>query len=635
MGQVIKIDNPEGDLPGVLTETGSGGLLSTGYLRDRPVVDHLESETPVFALTNKKRGVTVRRDGADEQFTPGSGYRTVAVFTDRRLVTVVGDGGEDGDRVLAVPFDEIEGVSTEGGTRNGRLVVTGTGERIVEIHCGGNGLDDAGKYLKAASQAWIGVERRIDDVRRSLVTAAERRDEGEYERALEATSEAETRLTEARSLADELAAEWRAAALGERVDEVERRYLETLAEIRAGRAREFTDQGERHWREGAFERAHDAFDRARREYEAVRALESVPDREAVVERHERVEKRIEDLRQSPLRTAVEADRKASEADDPETAAQAWAEAMDAYRTALELDWGADERRFAGDPEQIRERLGTIAERMTGSRRAVAAQAKEAGEWYFGADQPEIALEEFETAREWYESAIAVAEDVYPDAVDHLQAERSALERRIEQAEAAAAGETPPATDPGVDHEPDYEVEATIGTDEAEDDALAEAVAAAEAGDDGSGGDEEGDGEAPEDAPASIEDRLRALDESTFREVVTRVLSETGWTPRETPGEPFALEATKDDPAAERVLVRIEHRPGDEPVGQDAVEACSAVDRAGDADAVMLATSGSITPEGTRHARRRQVRLLDDECLSAVIESRDLDVVPTPQVELEE
>jgi len=285
-------------------------------------------------------------------------------------------------------------------------------------------------------------------------------------------------------------------------------------------------------------------------------------------------------------------------------------ALDRYRTALELDWGADERRFAGEPDQIRERLGEVVEQAVAARRSAATAARDAGDWYVGAEQYEVATEEVADAREQFELALALARDQYPDAVDHLTVELEALEKRVERATAARDGEelAPAETDPE-EGDPACAVEATIGTDAgAPDDA------------------EDSPVDAPAD-PVDIETRLRELSRASVTDVVDAVLSETGWTTTAAESDRYDLAATKETPVEERMLVSVAHRPDGDDVDQSVVERCATLrGERPDADSVMVATSGSVSNDATRHARRRQVRLLDDECLSAVIEARELEPV---------
>jgi hypothetical protein len=342
---------------------------------------------------------------------------------------------------------------------------------------------------------------------------------------------------------------------------------------------------------------------------------------------------MDELSETPLRGAVEADRAASQADEAAAAAQHWDDALDAYAVVLELDWGADERRFAGDPDQIRERLGEVVEKLVSARRSAATKARRAGDWYVGAEQYEIAIEEFEAAKEQYERALDVAYDRYPDATDHLAIERDAIADRLERARASRDGETvePAETADDAGTEPSLDFEATIGdggavetaTDGGDSTAVETDVRATDA--ESAGTDREVDGDAAGD---DVGVRLRGLDRPAFVDVVRTVLSETGWTADPASDDAgYDVEATKETPTDERMLVRIAHQPDDGGLSRAVVDDCAALQRdRPDVDAVMVATSGSVTDDRTRHARQQAVRLLDEECLSAVVESRDLDDV---------
>lgn len=463
MGNVIRIDNKSGSTPSVLTETGTGGLLSAGTLRERPAVEYLEAdERPVFVLTNRKRGVEIARPDGTERISSGKGYRTVAVLTDRRLVVLVGDSDAesvDGDQRLTVQFVDVEVVSADGGRRDGRLTVRCAGGKTITVHCGSDGLDDAASYLTDGSQAWIHVENALDEVKRSLVAATEHRNAGEYDAALDAAREAYHGVNEPRLRANEFDSEWGAGAMIDRVDDVQADCVERLTEVRLGRANRFTDEAESNWRDDRFESAHDEYERAIAELDTILTYDTgaVPDREAVREELERVEGVVAELEEAPLGRAVEADRAAMDAEDPVDAADHWTDALERYRVAMELDWGADERRFAGDPDAIRERLADVVDRLVAARRSAATAAKRAGDWYVGAEQFDVAVEEFEAARDQYELALSVARERYPDATDHLTVERDAVEDRLERARAARDGENlGPAQTGDEDVKPDLE-----------------------------------------------------------------------------------------------------------------------------------------------------------------------------------
>lgn len=463
MGKIINLDNLGGDVPDVLTGTGPGGFLSSGYLHDGPARAAIEDdETPQFVVTSSKRGLEIGTQGSTETVRPGSKYRMIGVVTDRRLLLLVGEAG--GDTRFAIPHAEIDQVEGDTALGHGRISFRRCGDATWEIHCGTQGIAELSAYLTHASQAWVRVENILDEVKRTLVTATEQRDRGDHDAALETAHDARDRLDAAAGTAAEFGP--RESALESRVTTVRERYVATVAEVRRSRARRAVDTGEQCWRQNAFEAAYDAYDDARKEYDAALSLpaESVPDVGAIREERDRLDTVVSELEQSPLRAAVAADNDAVAADDPDVAADHWAEALDAYRDVLELDWGAETRRFAGDPEKVRDRLGTVAENLVAARRTVATDAMEAGDWYADADQPDAAVEEYETAVAAFETALEAARDCYPDATDHLEAELDAVEQRLSRTRARLDGERVDVDDRFEDSEPvpDLDLEAADG-----------------------------------------------------------------------------------------------------------------------------------------------------------------------------
>jgi len=440
MGKIINLDNLDDSPPDVLTRTGSGGFLSTGYLRDGPALAAVDDdETPRFALTSRKHGIEIGPAASGETVRPGSDYRMIGVVTDKRLLLLV--GSDDSDTRFAIPHVEIDQIAGDRSLGHGRITFRRCGDTEWRVHCGKQGLVDLTAYLSHASQAWVRVENILDEVKRMLVTATEQRDGGDHEQALETVLEAEDRLEAAGKTAAEFGPSGEPNALAGRVETVRERHTATRTEVRRSRARQAVDTGEQRWRQNKFEAAHDAYDEARAEYEEILSLPTaaVPEHDDIRDERARLDSVVEDLERSPLHTAVEADNEAVTASDPAVAADHWAEALEAYRDVLELDWGAEERRFAGDPEKVRDRLGTVAENLVAARRTVATDAMEAGDWYADASQPDAAVEEYEAAQAAFETALAAARDCYPDATDHLEAELDAVEQRLSRANARVDG----------------------------------------------------------------------------------------------------------------------------------------------------------------------------------------------------
>ena len=436
MGQVIILDNQESDLPAVLTSTGQGGFLSPGTLQESPAVAALEDgERAQFVLTNGKYGVSFESETRHEEVRPGKGYRTIGVVTDRRVVVIVGGARDDGDHEFAVPHAEIEQIDATSRLRHGELTITRTGGTTLTIHCGTDGLDAVTAFLEAVSQAWVHAETLLEDVRTSLVEASSLREDGELDAARTATRAAFDRLEDAEETVSDVPSARAVAAMERRIGTVSARAATVDARVRRSCAHQLLDDGEQQWREQEYEAAYDTFERALDEYEAVLAHphEHVPEVSTVQSEREKLRGVVERLSAAPIESARRAVEDAEAADDPARAVTHWEDALERYRIAMRLDWGAEERRFDGDPAAIRERLGEVAQRLTATRRTIASDKTEAGDWYAAAGQYDAAIAEFEAARTAFEAALETARDCYPDAVEHLRTELDAVEGRIERA----------------------------------------------------------------------------------------------------------------------------------------------------------------------------------------------------------
>ncbi|MDS0283026.1 hypothetical protein [Haloarcula onubensis] len=606
MGRIINLNSWDGEeLPGVLSRTGGGGFLSTGYLADDPAIALVEDdETMQYVLTNRKRGVTVESADETSQVRPDSNHRTVVVVTDRRLLVLV--GRDDGDEQHSIDLSEVTGAASTAGRRNGQLSVDRDDGTTWEIPTGTDGLDAVVAYLREAAAAWREVEASLATVERRLSDATRREDDGEYDRALSAARETHEDIEAARSRAVGFSRDHPGNALHERTQAVVARRVATLGAIRVARAREATATGDRLFRAGNYEGAREAFERAREEYDAAltESERRLDDPGAIRAEHDRVDRLVADIDESPLPAAITADRAAVATDDPAEAAAHWESALSGYRLALEAAEGDGDSLYRGDPGQLGDRITTVAESLAAAQRTVGEEARRAGDWYADAQQYEAALEEFATAAEAFDAALATARESYPDAVPHLEADVDALQRRIDRARASRDGEDPGADRIESDDEPTYEVSATLGEVEGPT-AIADAI---EPRTDDSG-------------PESTVERLERLDAAGVADVVADALTATGWeTQAASPRTPFELLATRGD---DRMGVVV--RNGD---AADAVTECAAVTGAAGTDTVLLATNAAATADLERRASERDVRLIDSASLAAVVESQRL-TLPAP------
>ena len=223
-------------------------------------------------------------------------------------------------------------------------------------------------------------------------------------------------------------------AVWERVHDAEKRLDDARVRVHRTRAERHTREAERQWRRELYNQAFESYTAAREEYE--RARDVARDRELsavadLVEEIDAVRHNIDHLSKSPLRRAEEARDRADRADSPAVAADRWEDALEKYQTALVLDWGSDERRFAGDSDEIRSEIETVVDRLVTVRRELATRHRQTGNWYHGSGDYERAGERYARAKHQLEAALSVARELRPGAVDDLEADLASLDSRLD------------------------------------------------------------------------------------------------------------------------------------------------------------------------------------------------------------
>lgn len=446
MGSVIRLDPDSEDTHPVLRRTGRGRILSTGYLEQAPAEEYVTpEETPVFLLTNDDRGVVVEHGGERLRVKPGRGYRTIAVVTDRRIVALVGDSSDeqvDGDQKFTVDFEDVTGATMGGGKSEPRLTVERRSGHRLSVFAERDGLEDVVEFVRTAAEGWHRVTRALGRLDEALDVARDRLGDGEHEGALTAAEAAYEELQTAQSVTEEFDENWPGRTMSNRVEGAKRECGRVVVDIRLDRARERTDEGRVLWHREKYDAALDAIEQAKEDYDVVGGIDAeyVPKPKDVAEEARRVDQQLQDLREAPLRKAVQADKEATKASDPAEAADAWTVALDAYKRAIQLDEDRPTRRFAGDPEAIESRLETVVKRLIEARREAGTEARKAGDWYVGTEEFDVALDEFSTAKSQYDHALSVANKAHPEVVEHLEVELEAVEDRIDRTQARRDGE---------------------------------------------------------------------------------------------------------------------------------------------------------------------------------------------------
>jgi len=431
MAPIINGDITEGVDEATLEGTGRGGVLSDGYLREAPLSSHLdEGERPVMVRSNGKKGVRRGVVGADEteRIAPGKGYRAFALATDTRLRIVVGDT-DDGDRSIDVPLADVEVVEHSSGVLAGEFVVT-TAADVAWYFPSRSDLGPMVEYLDAASLSWITIEQRLDDASEAVAEADRLTRSRWYDDAMSAVRDAMTETDAARRSERELCADGVAAAT-ERIERVEARIAAVRRSVLEGRAAHAIDRAESRWRDGEYERAHDAYGRAHDDYEeALTATDDETALERLRTKLDRVERNVAALERAPVESAEEAREQARETDDRRERGDRLDFALDRYRTALELDWGRSTRRFEGDTEAIRDAIDAVARELVETRRRYATRRVRAGDGHREEGRTARATACYRDAYDALGGTVPTARELVPGTLDALTDHRDAVEDRL-------------------------------------------------------------------------------------------------------------------------------------------------------------------------------------------------------------
>ncbi|RXK51518.1 PH domain-containing protein [Halorientalis pallida] len=425
----------------LLTGTGSGGVFASGYLKDKPLIEYLGAEERVaFLLSNKKKGVRRESDEDATVFTPGDGFQAIAAITDTRVLFVVGDSNGTGDTSFAVPYTEIEDVKTRSGVlTKGVDIWTTEGVKWHFAVRSTVDIEPAVEYLERAAVVWSRVESQLRHARKHLVDVDDRLSDDDHDAARAAASTARNHIEEAQRKAPELTTN-RDDAVWERVHEVEQRLDASVMNIHVSRAKKHATTANDEWRREQYNNAYDAFLKARKQYE--RALDiardhDFPEESDIRERADTVTQSLDHLSKSPLRRAETAAERARDADGPVVAAEQFEVALERYQTALVLDWGSDEQRFAGNSDELRGTIERVVGELVHTRHLVAAYHRAAGDRLLTAGSPDAARAAYGNARSEIEQALTVARELKPRLRPILEASADTIAELIALAEEPA------------------------------------------------------------------------------------------------------------------------------------------------------------------------------------------------------
>lgn len=639
MGSIIKEDT-QGEPSAALTKTGKGRLFSQGYLRDAPAEEYLgDRETPVFVILDDEAGI--ERIAEDERVTiePGAGYRAITVVTDRRILLLVGNAADGGDKRITLPFVETSGASAVGDS----LMIAMRSGISWRCHAGDSGIDSVAAYIDRAGDTWRDVEATLDSVKRSIVAATSDRDAGNYDAALTAMGGARDDLEEIQERVDGFEAQWPGTALTERVEHLRDRCLARAADIKVGYARATVDRAETHWRQGEYERAREAFMSARRAYDAVGALPARyrTDVENVDQAIERLDRSLSRLDDAPLRSAIDADRRAREAEPGLATLEALEEARERYGTVLELESAVDDRAFAGDRDRIREQREAVTDRYVDTALDVGSDALEAGQWYSETGQTELAITELTQAIQALDRGLTVAESERPPAAERLRATRSeatallATVRRTDEHDEDHADEIGSAVDrePGGLAQHDSTTGQEAPTPPAHSPVDTRTAAAADGGsnvvgtttaspdepDDGRAASSAGEPDESEPARSAVaETALDDRDPDAFDSIVRTVIEALGWEPESTASA--ACDYLANGAAGGgAIAVRSYPNTNDEPLTPERIRECAELAQSvPGVDRTVLLTTRPLTVDALDTAATRDLTILDRDAIATIL-----------------
>ncbi|WP_436923489.1 hypothetical protein [Halosimplex amylolyticum] len=428
MEHVIEVE--DGDAA-VLREAGSGGLIARGLLADRPLAEYVRAaETPRYVVRNKKRGVSIERTDegdateardAQGEVVPDGDHSAAALVTDVRVLFAVGRA--DGDRTRSVALSDVVDARAEGGLLGGALVIDTVDGRQYRFPTRGD-LDAVREFVDAAAGVWARAERHLETAAEALDRAEARSGSDDAADVLAALDDAREALEAAREAAASL--DGAAASIADRVGSSRKRLRRHERRAYAERAERVAERAQALREDGDYESALDLLERADDSYAAALSVDADrPTDDAIERRRERVATERDQVTTVPLERAEAAVEKASAAEDPEAAVEWWERALERYETLLALDWGRDERRFAGERDVVRERLATAAEQLVAAHCDRARAAIDlVEEWPPGATDAadERAASALDAARD-------VARERVPDELDTVERLRDRLAER--------------------------------------------------------------------------------------------------------------------------------------------------------------------------------------------------------------
>jgi tetratricopeptide (TPR) repeat protein len=385
----------------------------------------LADDEAVADLLTSTNGIE-RLDGAESLETTEEGGSAL-VATDRKLC--FGVDTPAGPEVGPIPFSEIKSFDWSDGLLRRAVDVSVWGEGTYRFRPAERGdVETVGRYAERMSDVWDAVAARLGDARQHVAELGDRLEAGDRERAAEHRQEARRLLSAARDRVEADAPAPR-AGLTAAVSAVERDLVDAATDARIARARRLRERGDTHAHRGQYGEAHADFRTAVRRLERAFDLAAAHDPGRLDEIRadlSALKERIEAVEARPLAAAQSAHERARGA-DPTRAVVCYADALEAYRTALTAGWGVDRADFDGDRDDLRDRIQTVVGDLVDARLTLADELiAEADQLSFEADDV-AARDRYEAAAQQLSAGLRLAgefaagdEDALRDRLDDVR-----------------------------------------------------------------------------------------------------------------------------------------------------------------------------------------------------------------------
>lgn len=422
-----------------------------------------DTERPIGAFESPD-GV-VRMKGGERTVVD---QRVLTAVTDRRILFTIPDSQNSG--AVTLGYDEIASISV--------------GEPVLSLTTTeGIGLEWRGPSSPPSEVAnhlrWIGdIRSRIRSLTSDIELAAgeirSHADDLAWEAGLETYREVRQRLDEL--LSDVFRTEpVPESVLAPELTDIERTLETAHIRLFIERGLDQLELGRQLIENGDYEQGRKVLQQAQADHERATELRAAVERadafqfgtqRELAEDIKSLGWKIETVAAEPLRQAHEAKIAGESAGKPAEAVEHWERAFNRYGHVLTLEWGTDERNFAGDPERVRPELEGAAVRLIDLHSHLADEC-----WNEGADEQatgdlKAALESCLNAQKHLERAHELATEFAPERVDAIAPRLETMAdavMRMRHAEPTAEDPEPPV--PETEPEPEATEAEPLSADE--------------------------------------------------------------------------------------------------------------------------------------------------------------------------